>query len=287
MRALNQDRTAQRHWAIASPPDGQTLAYAGGAGAAGAWVCCLPFADAGGGHSGGRPDTCAIECYVTPFDVLRWYSAQPSKRSDLFAEKTIGISLALPDFGTMLGQYHSFHSLYGDFATWRPGISGRTGPGGGERPPHPAGVGQAGSPTAEERFQSGLAASLGSGSAHYQDEGRPHPPGAPGGAGGRSADPSDRRRACATKCRTTGGWKSHWGKEPHPTPYRVLGLRPVTVQVKRRQGGGRPCDRAPLYDDEEAEGLHRPEGTIPGSVMGRDSGLLRGLRAGHAVRAVR
>ena len=51
---LNAYRTAQAYLAVATAPGNHPVGYMG---AGGAWVDWPPFTDAGGGHSGGSPDT--------------------------------------------------------------------------------------------------------------------------------------------------------------------------------------------------------------------------------------
>ncbi|MBI2505488.1 MAG: T9SS type A sorting domain-containing protein [Candidatus Latescibacteria bacterium] len=118
-QTLNNNRTAQQYLAIADAPDGQHLGYTGWAGSVSDWVINPPFADGGGGSTGTNPTTSAIEFYVTPFDNLIWNSPGDSKASDLFSGKIIGFQISVPDFDTAPEEYHAFHTLAGQPATWR------------------------------------------------------------------------------------------------------------------------------------------------------------------------
>lgn len=112
---LNAYRTAQAYLAVATAPGSHTVGYLG---AGGAWVDWPPFTDAGGGHSGGSPDTSVIEFHVTPFDDLRWDNREQSVPSRLYADKIIGFAINVPDWDVP-GTYHAFYQLVGNTATWR------------------------------------------------------------------------------------------------------------------------------------------------------------------------
>lgn len=113
---LNNNRTAQQYVAIADAPDNRKVGYLG----AGAdWVNALPYADAGGGSIGKGPTTSIMEFFVTPFDDLIWNSPADSKPSPLFPGKIIGFQISCPDFDVAPAQYHAFHTLSGQAATWR------------------------------------------------------------------------------------------------------------------------------------------------------------------------
>ena len=111
---LNNNRTAQMHYAIAGAPDGQMLAYSG----LGTWANRPPYADGGGGHIAGVADTSTIEFCITPFDDLRWDSPEASMPSRLSAGSIVGFMINVPDWDVP-GTYHAFHSLTGDGAPWR------------------------------------------------------------------------------------------------------------------------------------------------------------------------
>ena len=112
---LNYDRTAQMYYAIATAPDRHTIGYMG---FGGGWVDWPPYTDGGGGHRGGSPDTSVTEFYVTPFDDLRWDDPQQSVSSRLYAGKTIGWSLSVPDWD-VAGTCRGYQTLAPSTASWR------------------------------------------------------------------------------------------------------------------------------------------------------------------------
>ena len=115
-RDLNNNRTAQHYLAIGDTPDGRHVGYLG---KGTEWVNSLPYADGGGGSTGDGPTTTIIEFFVTPFDDLIWNSPDDSKPSPLFDGKIIGFEIAVQDFDTAPREYHAFHTLSGQAATWR------------------------------------------------------------------------------------------------------------------------------------------------------------------------
>ncbi len=106
---LHNNRTARMYFAIAGAPDGPMLAYAG----LRTWANRPPYADGGGGHAAGIADTSTIEFCITPFDDLRWDSAEASMPSRLSAGSIVGFMINVPDWDAP-GTYHAFYSLQGE-----------------------------------------------------------------------------------------------------------------------------------------------------------------------------
>ena len=126
-RLLESNRTGQQYVASAHAPDGKHINCMGailpGPGSkirsGSEWVFSLPYADGGGCAFGETPSVSIFEGYVTPFDDLIWNSPEDSKKSDLVADKIIGLSISIPDFDTEPSAYRAFHTLTGAYDTWR------------------------------------------------------------------------------------------------------------------------------------------------------------------------
>jgi hypothetical protein len=113
---LENNRTAQQFVAIASAPDDRLTGYLGkGA----EWVNAPPLSDFGGAVVGDGPTQWNIEFYVTPYDNLIWNDPEGSTVSQLSNGKIIGVQISVPDFDTAPSEYHAFHTLSGQPATFK------------------------------------------------------------------------------------------------------------------------------------------------------------------------
>lgn len=112
---LQMERTAQQYLVVADAADDPKVGTIG----SGTWATVPPFADAGGASSGSAPTTTISEFYVTPFDNLLWNDAEGSLASPLYPGKVIGLQITVPDFDSSPGQYHAYHILSGQDATWQ------------------------------------------------------------------------------------------------------------------------------------------------------------------------
>ena len=113
---LNNNRTAQQHFAVADAPSGRHVFYFG---AGSEWVDDVPYADGGGVSIGDGPTVSIIEFFCTPFDDLIWNSPDDSVPSPLFEDKVIGLQITIPDTDQAPGTDRAFHTLSGQAATWR------------------------------------------------------------------------------------------------------------------------------------------------------------------------
>lgn len=113
---LSEQAQAQKYCALATSPDGRSLALKGVGDLSRRWATALPYADSGGAEfpsAGSGRDTTIIEIYVTPWDSLHYEGYAASLASDLRVGCRIGLQIALPDYDDSPGTWNGLYTIFG------------------------------------------------------------------------------------------------------------------------------------------------------------------------------